>query len=44
MGSFDIGILILLTYFCTYGIVNRICQCVEHLIECKYCIDECEDK
>lgn len=29
MSSFEIGILIFITYLCLYSIVNRICKAVE---------------
>ena len=29
MTSFEIGILVFLTYICMYGLVNRICKCIE---------------
>lgn len=37
MGSFEIGLLLVVAYICVYGITNRICSCIEECFECKYC-------
>lgn len=29
MASWEIGLLITIVYVCVYGVVNRICKCVE---------------
>lgn len=29
MTSFEIGLIIVVIYICLYGLVNRICKCVE---------------
>lgn len=35
MSPVTIGILIVLTYICVFGLVNRICKCVEHCATAK---------
>lgn len=30
-------IIIILVYLCVYAVINRICKCVEHHTEYKYC-------
>lgn len=36
MSSVEIGLLILLTYLCIHGIVNRISKCIENCYLAKY--------
>lgn len=42
MNSFEIGVLSLIVYFCVYGLINRICQCVEYCAECECMICDIE--
>lgn len=40
MSSFEIGVLAVILYICAYGIVNRICKCVELITSYKYTVKE----
>lgn len=40
MTSFEIGVLAVILYICVYGIVNRICKCIEQVTANKYGIKE----
>jgi hypothetical protein len=40
MSSFEIGVLAVILYICAYGIVNRICKCVELIASYKYTVKE----
>lgn len=40
MTSFEIGVLAVILYICVYGIINRICKCIEQVTAYKYCIKE----
>ena len=36
MTSFEIGVLAVILYICVYGIINRICKCIEQVTANKY--------
>lgn len=36
MSSFEIGVLAVILYICVYGIINRICKCIEQVTANKY--------
>lgn len=36
MSSFEIGVLTVILYICMYGIINRICKCIEQVTANKY--------
>lgn len=36
MPSFEIGVLAVILYICVYGIINRICNCIEQVTANKY--------
>lgn len=40
MTSFEIGVLAVILYICVYGIINRICKCIEQVTANKYCAKE----
>lgn len=40
MTSFEIGVLAVILYICVYGIVNRICKCIEQVTANKYGVKE----
>ena len=35
MSSFEIGLLSILIFFCTFTIINRICTCIENCVRSK---------
>lgn len=40
MSSFEIGVLAVILYICVYGIINRICKCIEQVTANKYTVKE----
>lgn len=40
MSSFEIGVLAVIIYICIYGIVNRVCKCIELMTSYKYTVKE----
>lgn len=40
MSSFEIGVLAVIIYICIYGIVNRVCKCIELIRSYKYTVKE----
>lgn len=35
MSSFEIGLLVVVSYICVFSIVNRICTCIENCVRAK---------
>lgn len=42
MSSFDITLLVIVIYLAVYGIVNRICKCIEQFAYAKRCSEKME--
>ena len=38
----QIGLLIVLTYVCVYGVINRICKCIENCSMSKAFQEQCK--